>query len=339
MTSAPPPKKKYLGVILRAVAGAAILVIVLTRVPLASLAERLGHVSARDAAILVAIAVVQMELGAIRWYRLFARVGEKVGPWPISRDVLVGMLFNTFLPTSFGGDVIRAVRAGRRVKASYHAWSTSLFERLVGMLSQAIIGALGALLALGEALTIGQKAAIIAAMLILVLAMFFAAAPLRILVRILEKRLPARFISDIRGVVGDLEGPLATAGARLETLGWSFLQFAFNLGFAIFGAHALGAPGHAVALIVGVPAVGVLAMAPVSLGGHGLREGLFVVVLGMLGVPKDVALGIAVLALAYNVTFALAGGVVAFIEPTPPVRVRVREEATPVPQSGRSKTD
>lgn len=320
------PKKKSLGVVLRGVAGAAILVVVLTRVPLASVVDRLQHISLRNAAILVALAIVHMELGAVRWYRLFARVGEKVGLWPISRDVLVGMLFNTFLPTSFGGDVIRAVRAGRRVKASYHAWSTSLFERLVGMLSQAIISALGALLALGEALTIEQKAAIVVAMLVLVLGMFFAAAPLRVLVRILEKRLPARFISNIRGVVGDLEGPLATAGARLETLGWSFLQFTFNLSFAIFGAYALGAPGHAIALIVGVPVVGVLAMAPVSLGGHGLREGLYVVILGMLGVPKDVALGIAVLGLAYNIVFALAGGVVAFIEPTPPVR----EEAMPV---------
>ncbi|MFO0735180.1 MAG: lysylphosphatidylglycerol synthase transmembrane domain-containing protein [Labilithrix sp.] len=313
-------RKRVVGTILRALAGLAVLVIVLTRVPLASLAERLGNIRATDAAALVLIAIVQMELGALRWYRLFARVGEKVSPWPITRDVLVGMLFNTFLPTSFGGDIIRAVRAGRRVKASYHAWSTSLFERLVGMLSQAIIGAIGALLALGSALTLGQKGAIVLVILAFVLAMFFAAAPLRILVRIMEKRLPATFIENVRGVVADLEGPLATPGARLETLGWSFLQFALTIGFSIYGAHALGADGHAVALIVGVPAVGVLAMAPISLGGHGLREGLFVIVLGMLGVEKDVALGIAVLALAYNITGALAGGVVAMIEPTPPVK-------------------
>jgi uncharacterized membrane protein YbhN (UPF0104 family) len=313
-------RKRIVGTILRALAGVAVLVIVLTRVPLANLAERLGHVSAADAAILIAIAVVQMELGALRWYRLFARVGEQVRPWPITRDVLVGMLFNTFLPTSFGGDVIRAIRAGRRVQSSYHAWSTSLFERLVGMLSQAIIGALGALLALGHALTLAQKGALVAVMLVLVLAMFFAAAPLRILVRIVEERLPEKFIADVRGVVTDLEGPLATPGARLETLGWSFLQFGFTIGFSIYGAHALGADGHAVALIVGVPVVGVLAMAPISLGGHGLREGLFVIVLGMLDVEKDVALGIAILALAYNIAGALAGGVVAMIEPTPPVR-------------------
>lgn len=304
---------------LRALAGVAILVIVITRVPLASLADRLGHIRALDAAVLVVLGIVTMELGAIRWYRLFARVGEHVGPWPITRDVLVGMLFNTFLPTSFGGDVIRSVRAGRRVKASYHAWSTSVFERLIGLLSQALIGAIGALLALSRELTLGQKAGLVGTMLTIVLAMFFASAPLRVLVRILEKRLPEKFIANVRGVVADLEGPLATAGARLETLGWSLVQFSFNLGFTIYGAHALGADGHAIALIVGIPLVGVLAMAPISLGGHGLREGLFVVVLGMLGVEKDVALGLAVLALAYNIAFALVGGIVAFIEPTPPI--------------------
>lgn len=308
------------GVVVRAIAGLAVLVLVLTRVSLRDLGERLGNIQPRDALFLAAIGIVQVELGVIRWWRLFARVREHVRLLAITRDVLVGMLFNTFLPTSFGGDVIRAIRAGRRVKESYHAWSTSLFERLVGMLSQAIIGALGALLALGHALTTAQKTVIVLAMLVLALAMFFASTPLRLLVRVLEKRLPQRFIVNVQGVVDDLEGPLATPGARVETLGWSILQFCFNLGFAIFGARALGAPGHAVALVVGVPVIGVLAMAPVSLGGHGLREGLFVVVLGMLGVPKDVALGIAVLALAYNVFFAVAGGVVALVEPTPPVR-------------------
>lgn len=308
------------GVVVRAIAGLAVLVLVLTRVSLRDLGERLGNIQPRDALFLAALGVVQVELGVIRWWRLFARVREHVRLLAITRDVLVGMLFNTFLPTSFGGDVIRAIRAGRRVKEGYHAWSTSLFERLVGMLSQAIIGALGALLALGHALTTAQKTVIVLAMLVLALAMFFASTPLRLLVRVLEKRLPQRFIANVQGVVDDLEGPLATPGARVETLGWSILQFCFNLGFAIFGARALGAPGHAVALVVGVPVIGVLAMAPVSLGGHGLREGLFVVVLGMLGVPKDVALGIAVLALAYNVFFAVAGGVVALVEPTPPVR-------------------
>jgi hypothetical protein len=118
-------------------------------------------------------------------------------------------------------------------------------------------------------------------------------------------------LPDVRGIVGDLEGPLATRGARLEALAWSILYQAVGVVFVLVGARGLGAPGHTLAIIVGVPLVHVLSMLPISIGGLGLREGLFVAILGRLGVDGDVALGLAAQWLASSVGFAIAGGVVA----------------------------
>jgi uncharacterized membrane protein YbhN (UPF0104 family) len=319
----PPPKRgSRWGTALRALAGVGILAVVFTRVPLAALRDRFAQMRLTDVALLVMFAVLQLSTGAMRWWRLLARLGERPAFGAVCRDLLVGALFNTFLPTSFGGDVIRGIRMGRRLSAAHHAWSSSLFERLVGLLTLAIAGAVGVLFAVGDALPPRLRIVVVVMALGLAVAFFFVATPLRLLVRVLEKRLPASFIDDVRGVVTDLEGPLARPAARLETFAWSTAGFVFNIVYVVIGARALGAPQHAVAVLVGLPIVSVLSLAPVSLGGHGLREGLFVVVLGVLGVPKDVALGLALLALAYNVFFALLGAPTALLDPTPPVQPR-----------------
>lgn len=308
-------KRSPWGPILRAAFGIGILVWIFSRIPLRDLWSRLSNISLADVALLVVLGLLQQVVAAARWWRLFARLGERLPFSAVLRDLMVGMFFNMFLPTSFGGDVIRALRAGRRIPTAYHAWSSSLLERLIGMLSLAVVGAVGALLALGQALPLAQRLFVVALALALVVAMFFISAPIRFLIRILEKRLPTRFVSNVQGAIADLEGPLATKGARLETLAWSMLGTFFNILYAWYCTQALGSSGHFVAILVGIPVISVLILAPVSLGGHGLREGLFVVVLGLLGVPKDVALGLALLALAYNLTFAIIGGIVGLIEP------------------------
>ncbi|HVJ93841.1 MAG TPA: lysylphosphatidylglycerol synthase transmembrane domain-containing protein [Labilithrix sp.] len=314
-----PKRRSPLGTILRAAVGLVILGFVFSRVPLRDLRARFEEVSLVDAGLLLLFGALQILAGAVRWWRLLVRLGERPPFGAVCRDLLVGAFFNTFLPTSFGGDVIRAFRTGRRLTAGYRAWSSSLFERLVGMLTFTVAGALGVLLALGDALPPGQRIVIVGMAIAFTFAMFFASTPLRLLVKVLEQRLPAALVADIRGVVGDLEGPLAKTSTRLETLAWSVLGYSFTLAFTVVCVRALGDAEHTLAVVVGLPIISVLTLLPVSLGGHGLREGLFVVVLGILGVSKDVSLGIALLALACNILYALVGGIVAFFEPTPPV--------------------
>jgi len=316
----PPPRRGFLsspaGKIVRALAGAAVLVLVVRKVPLHDLGERIAHVRAIDAVVLVVLALLQFSTGAVRWWRLFRRLDERPSFGAVYRDLLVGALFNTFLPTNVGGDVIRALRASRRIQEGHRAWSSSLFERLVGMLTLAMVGAVAAVFAVGEALPVRARIVVVAVTLVLGLGFFFIATPLRILVGFLEKRLPSAFIADVRGVIADLEGPLATTPARIETFAWSVVGFFLGIALTSFGATALGAPGQTLAILVGIPIISVLALAPISIGGHGLREGLFVVVLGALGIPRDVALGLALLALTTYIVFALAGGIVLLFEPT-----------------------
>lgn len=301
---------------LKAALTVAILAVVLFKVPLRDLGARLSRLHASDVALLTALTVAQVTFAVVRWHRLLARLGEKPPFTALYGDALVGLTYNMFLPTTVGGDVVRALRARKRVSKPHRAWSTSLFERIAGLLAMAASGALAASIGLGGDARIPPRVRTVAIVIAVALLgiFFFAAAPFRVLVRLLETRLPGA-ADDVRGIVEDLEGPLSTNGARAEALAWSILVQVLGLAFVIAGARGLDAPGHTLALLVGVPVVHVLSMTPITLGGLGLREGLFVGVLGMLNVPPDVALGLAAQWLASSLAFAIAGAVVAVADP------------------------
>lgn len=295
-----------------------ILALVLWKVPFRDLTARLARLRASDVALLTVITIAQVSFAVVRWHRLLVRLGERPRFLSLYGDALVGLTYNMFLPTTVGGDVVRALRARGRVGRTHAAWSSSLFERIAGLLAMAVSGALAASIGIGFDERIPSQIRVVAAVIAAVFlgVFFFAAAPFRILVGLLEKRLPSA-ANDVRGIVADLEGPLATPAARMETLAWSVLVQALGIAFVLAGARGLDAPGHEVAILIGVPIVHVLSMVPITLGGLGLREGLFVGILGMLAVPADVALGLAAQWLASSLAFAVAGAVVALVDPSP----------------------
>jgi uncharacterized membrane protein YbhN (UPF0104 family) len=314
--------------IAKSIATVAILALVLAKVPMRDLGARLAALRSLDVAILIAVTIAQVTVGVVRWRRLLVRLGERPPLFALYGDVLVGLTYNMFLPTTVGGDVIRAIRARGRVARPSRAWSTSLFERIAGLLAMAASGAIAASVGIGADARIPPAIRLVAGAItaVLLVVFFFASAPFRILVRLLERRLPSA-ADDVRGIVDDLEGPLAKTAARAEALGWSILYQALGIAFVLIGARALDAPGHDLAILVGVPIVHVLSMVPVTIGGLGLREGLFVAILGPLGVPPAVALGLAAQWLASSVLFAIAGAVVALAETGRPRSVRRRDAA------------
>jgi hypothetical protein len=304
--------KKHAWTLAKGVAAIAVLAAVLSRVSLRDLGQRMLHLQALDVALLVVITLAQVGVGVVRWWRLLRRLGEHVAWSALFADTVVGLMYSMFLPTTVGGDVVRAWRAARRCEKPHHAWSSSIFERIAGLLALASGGAFAAIFAVGTLVHVPPvlrwlALGVAAALLVTFLA---ASAPLRLLERLLASRLPVAVARDVRGVADDLAGPLASAGARLEALAWSVAYQVLGILFVIEGARALGDPGHAWAIVLGIPLIHVLSMIPITLGGFGLREGLFVGVLGELGIASDVALGLAAQWLASSVAFAILGAVV-----------------------------
>jgi uncharacterized membrane protein YbhN (UPF0104 family) len=93
--------------------------------------------------IAVVIFPTAISLPAVRWHRLLRALGVSV---PLSRAfviTMVGNFYNTFMPGSTGGDVLKAYYASKQThepELKTRAVVSVLFDRVVGLLALVILG-------------------------------------------------------------------------------------------------------------------------------------------------------------------------------------------------------
>lgn len=311
--SIPHPSRaaRAVGSLAKAAVSLALLAIVLWRVPVGDAIQGVLSLSAPALVASVLLTFAFPALAALRWKRALQRLGSHV-PWlRLMADTLVASTYNMLLPTSIGGDVVRAMRCARRTDRPSHAWSSAVFERLVGLVALVLLAVPGVVMAPGARGQISIALALVA--VVSGLLVFTAHAPLRWAARVLARRAPvvARIGGDL---ADDLSGPLASLGARVEMLAWSTAYQAVGLGLLGVVVVDWGRPALWWAVLGAVPLALVLAMLPVSIAGLGVRESLFVLLLGRFGVAPPQALALAVVWLASALLLALAGGAVMMVE-------------------------
>src|SRR5690242_17865625 len=102
-----PKTRSRLFNLARIVISTALLIWVLSRAGLAQLAETARGADLRLYALALLLAVVGIFIRAARWLGLLRAVGATVSARRAVYLYFVGAFFNTFLPTGFGGDVVR----------------------------------------------------------------------------------------------------------------------------------------------------------------------------------------------------------------------------------------
>lgn len=305
-------RRRGLGFALKVCVTVALLAFVLWRVDLAGVGGALALLGAQGAASALALTVLALVLGALRWRRALAWLGEDVPLRLLLADSLVGMTYNVLLPTSVGGDVVRGLRAAGRVRQAEHAWSSVVFERLLGLFALILLSTIGLFAAPTEATRQLRWLALLGAGGV---AVGLLVAPLPLRVAAWAARAGAAQLSEIlERTAGALGGPLARVLPRLEMLGWSLLYQLVALSILWFAGLGWHEPGLLRAVFLGVPIALVAAVVPPSVGGLGVREQLFVVVLAPFGLGAERALALSFVWLACNLTLALGGGIVLLVE-------------------------
>ncbi|MBN2192225.1 MAG: flippase-like domain-containing protein [Polyangiaceae bacterium] len=283
----------------------ALLAFVLFRVDLKGVAAAIGALSGAAITAALGLTFLSVAVSAWRWHRVLDYLGEQVSPWALFGDTLVGTTYNLLLPTSVGGDVARGLRSARRVRDAEHAWASVAYERLLGLLSLAVVSTLGLSYALSDAtLPVLVTALLMAVALATLIAI--APAPLRLAAR-LGAGSSASLATTLRRIAEAWGGALSRPLPRLETFLWSVVYQVVALTILLPIGYDWGITNLPASLYLGVPIVLVAATLPVSLGGHGLRESLFVVVLSPFGVDASHALGLSLVWLASNLTVGIAG--------------------------------
>jgi glycosyltransferase 2 family protein len=250
---------------------------------------------------------------AWRWWILLPPVRLKVPYLRLVAFYFVGMFFNIFLPTIVGGDAVKAILLARETGAPARSMMSVFMERNVGLLALFVIAASAAWFAPPITL-LGLP------ILVLVLLLFAGFIGANIVIfnprayHLLDRIVALTPLSKIRARASSLYEavvPYRRAGWPLAlSLALSFLFQGVVILVVFLSAKALSHDVPALALAVFVPLISLAGMLPISVNGLGVREALYLLLFGRVGVPADVAVSMAVLYFAVTLTASLPGGLV-----------------------------
>ncbi len=290
--------------LLRLAFGVAILALVLSRVDFSSVQLTFGPRLFGGIAVAATLLLLGQTVAALRWKVIW---GEGSPSWAyLSRLYLIGAFFSLFLPTSVGGDAVRAAAATQSSGNTGGVVASVLLDRLMGTVALAVYGLAGLILAPSFAARLvsaaqipepGRRLAVVLGVAVVLLA-----------VAILVVRRSAR----IRSIIADGIAAVRSLWERPRAL-----ILALMLAFAVQGIYlllwlvlalAVALPLAPSTLLVTVPIVTAATMLPITLNGVGVREGAWVLLLAPSGLADGQIVSFSLLYLPVNLVIGVIGG-------------------------------
>jgi hypothetical protein len=305
------PNRRWKGTltaVLRIAAAVVLIIVLLRRTDVGQALDlirgaRLGFVLGGALVMAMPIAI-----GGFRWWLLLRSQGLTLPYHFVLRVNVAGLALSTVLPTSVGGDLLRVGYTTRdgMVEA---ALATVLFDRILGVVGLLVICDFASLLLLartgspGLLALAGLGSAIVAAFLLALMVEPVYDGMSRLAGRVRVWRLGERLVRVADGVRSYRTQPRLI----LQTLGLSVLLWlVYSLAWSLLGA-SVGSTAPLLSYLVCVPLVALAAMLPISIGGLGVRENSFVILMGHFGTPETPAAAIALLFLGVLAFYALVG--------------------------------
>lgn len=257
-----------------------------------------------------------------RWRILLRAQGGDASFGFLIRSLMTGIFFNNFLPSTIGGDAIRAWDTARSGVSRGTALTIIMVDRFVGLLALLLFATVGLLFAgrLTERVpdlavwVLGVGAAMVATAVLLFLPS-----------RLGKLELPGK-LAQVASALFAFQGKgKALAGAFLWSL---FLQTAVVIHGWVM-ARALHVEIGLAPFFLIVPLAVFITMIPVSINGIGVRENLYVFFFAALGLAEATGLAFAWLEYALLLLQALAGGLVYAIGRDRRDRIEQRDPSVP----------
>jgi uncharacterized protein (TIRG00374 family) len=294
-------------VVARMAASMLLLAFVLWRVDLTDVA---AAIAATNLALFVAAALLDLPgliIRAIRWRLLLRAHGQEQSVAHLSHAIMVGLFFNNLLPTSFGGDGYRALALARPCGSLAISTATVLVDRLLGVIALVAFASVALLIGVSAEVATGPIWILlvgVSALLALAFAMMHGDRAVW-----LNRFLPGRALkANLDRFLQALAVYRGQPRVIVAGLFWSFLlQIKVIAQFYLFGL-ALGLSVSIIVYALFVPIIFLLLLLPISIGGLGVREGLFAAFFSTVGVDPAQAVALSWLWYGSGLIQALYGG-------------------------------
>lgn len=259
------------GLLLRLAVSAALVGAIGWQIGIGDVTARLLALQPAGTALAFAAVFAAIAVSVWKWGRILRARGHPVGALRLARHCFVGLAFNNVMPTTVGGDAVRAWETTRDTGEVPEAVGSVLTERLIAGAALGFTAFLGLAFVPFDARLTAHAAVFLAADLALV--------GLFLVPRWAEKAVGALVPARMASIQGVIAGTVAaTRGAlrdRRLFVTVALASMVFQLLVAAVNACiflAMGVPVSLAHCIVFTPMIFTLTMLPVSISGLGVRE-------------------------------------------------------------------
>ncbi len=307
-------RKRLIWLIIKIAVSLSLLAYILTaKVSLPEIGRSLAGLNLAWVALAFSLHVFGVLISAYRWQILARAQGNEVPLGYLVKSYLVGTFFNNFLPTRFGGDVVRIWDGSKYSESLLKSSAIVVVERSTGLIVLFLFALLASLFRLDMA---RQIPVIWISLLVglggLLLAAFFLSPPAGRLIN----SLPARgFLAKVKAKISGFR-EIILAYRHQPALFWKALAWALVLQLNVILYYFL--IGLAFNLRVSfldyfifIPIVLLIQIIPITIGGLGLRESAYIALFVYYGVTAQAAVSFSLVAdLAVGLLVGLIGGII-----------------------------
>jgi uncharacterized membrane protein YbhN (UPF0104 family) len=297
--------RRFLMFAAKALISAGLLYLAFRKIDFSTVGPRFSQISPSWMILAIAVTLLQLFLGAIRWRELSAYAQAPLGLRQAMRFNLIGAFFNQTLPSTIGGDAVRLWLVGRTGAGWRAATYSVLVDRAIGMIALALIitislrwsydlisNAKGQLV-----LVVMDVVAISGGLVFLALGQL----PWKWLrTWWLTRDITACSVIADRAIFNLKRGPITAVV--------SLLIHVFAVIIAWCAARSINAPVTFEQTFLLIPPIMLITMLPISMAGWGVRENAMMFAFGYAGLPSNDGFIVSLLfGFAYFIVGAIGG--------------------------------
>lgn len=251
-------------------------------------------------------------LGFLRWRMLLKVAGMNIGLKKLISAFSGGVFFSIFLPSTIGGDLVRTVDLAGHTKKAKEVIATVFLDRLSGYIGLVFVVLLA--LFLGRNLVLDKvvftSVFAIIILLVVMLLVLFNNYIFNKISRFLTTPGAGRIKEMIKNMHQEIHIFRNHKKIIAANLTVSFLIQCLAPICSYFIALSLGININIIYFFIFIPIISAITLLPISVGGLGLRESLFVVYFAKAGVIKQLALAMSILSFSFVIFYAAIGGLI-----------------------------
>lgn len=283
------------------------------RVSFQEVVETLANIHWGWYALAFAMFQLNVVLRAWRWYVLLRALNDKPHFGYLVYLYYVGFFANNFIPSGFGGDLVKVVSLRQRHGHGSEALSSVLMERVTGLVGSSLIALIALIWNLyAHTLTLDLPWLLWALIIVTAVGIppvFFivrAADPIGLLLRIYPKAVDLPFYNKFENLVNTIHRyPMnALVSALLISLPFTLNLILLQVMIALaLGVHL---PFRIFALFV--PVISIINLLPITFNGLGLREGIYTFLFVPVGLTAATAVSMSLAFYFLRFSAGLLGG-------------------------------